>query len=390
MEREIIYINVTAFPVAVERVIHPELRSRPVVVAPLGAARSIVTALSSEAWSAGIRKGMALAKALRYCRSVVVLPPNEPLYLRASRAIFRVLESFSPVLEPSGHGHAYLDITGTGRLWGPPRDIGWKAQKEIRQQLHLDTSLGIASNKMVSKIASAVTRPAGLQDVPPGNEPSFLSPLPVRLLPGIGPQTEEQLEELNIRIIHDIAVMKLEHLALAFGRFGFVLYQRALGIDSTPVNPVRTVPALEQEKVLPEDSNDYELLKGVLCGLCEQAGERLREKTQRAGRMELRLRYADHQEDGHKLKIEPPLQSSSALYAKALPVLDRILKRRTRVRSMHLCLTDLTSGSVQLELFADPKPERSVKLELALDILRRRYGKGIVSYQSSVKLQVAS
>jgi len=359
-------------------------------VAPLGTARSIVTALSSEAWSAGIRKGMALAKALRYCRSVVVLPPNEPLYLRASRAIFRVLESFSPVLEPSGHGHAYLDITGTGRLWGPPRDIGWKAQKEIRQQLHLDTSLGIASNKMVSKIASAVTRPAGLQDVPPGNEPSFLSPLPVRLLPGIGPQTEEQLEELNIRIIHDIAVMKLEHLALAFGRFGFVLYQRALGIDSTPVNPVRTVPALEQEKVLPEDSNDYELLKGVLCGLCEQAGERLREKTQRAGRMELRLRYADHQEDGHKLKIEPPLQSSSALYAKALPVLDRILKRRTRVRSMHLCLTDLTSGSVQLELFADPKPERSVKLELALDILRRRYGKGIVSYQSSVKLQVAS
>src|SRR5512139_2884698 len=100
MEREIIYINVTAFPVAVERVIHPELRGRPVVVAPLGATRSIVTALSSEAWSAGIRKGMALSKALRYCRSAVVLPPNEPLYLRASRAIFRVLENFSPVLEP--------------------------------------------------------------------------------------------------------------------------------------------------------------------------------------------------------------------------------------------------------------------------------------------------
>ena len=144
-----------------------------------------MTALSAEAWSAGIRKGMVLAKAIRYCRNLIILPPNEPLYLRASRAIFRVLENFSPVLEPSGHGHAYLDITGNGRLFGPPRDTAWRAQNEIRRQLHLDSLLGIASNKMVSRIASEiVTRPSGLQDVPPGNESSFLSPLPVRLLPG--------------------------------------------------------------------------------------------------------------------------------------------------------------------------------------------------------------
>src|SRR5512139_2593296 len=117
VDREIIYLTVTEFPVAVERVIHPELRGRPVVVAPLGAARSVVTALSPEAWNAGIRKGMILAKAMRYCRNAIVLPPNEPLYLRASRAIFKVLGNFSPLLEPSGHGHAYLDVTGTNRLF---------------------------------------------------------------------------------------------------------------------------------------------------------------------------------------------------------------------------------------------------------------------------------
>ena len=211
--------------------------------------------LSSEAWDSGIRKGMPLSKAMRRCRNAVVVPPNESLYLRASRAIFRVLESFSPVFEPSGHGHVYLDITGTGRLLGPPRDTAWKTQKEIRRQLHLDTSLGVASNKMVSKIASEVTRPDGLQDVPHGGEHSFLSPLPVHLLPGVGPQTEGQLKDLNIRIIHDIAVMRLEHLALAFGRFGFVLHQRAQGIDRTPVNPLRAVPVLELEKVLPEFNN---------------------------------------------------------------------------------------------------------------------------------------
>ncbi|MBP1625137.1 MAG: dinB, partial [Acidobacteria bacterium] len=165
MEREIIYLTVPAFPVAVERVVHPDLRGRPVVVAPPGVARSIVTALSPEAWDAGIRKGMAVAKAMRYCRNTIVLPPNESLYLRASRAIFKVLENFSPLLEPSGHGHAYMDITGTGRLFGPPRDTAWMAQKEIRQRLRLDAALGVASNKMVSKIASEVIRPSGLQDV---------------------------------------------------------------------------------------------------------------------------------------------------------------------------------------------------------------------------------
>ena len=389
VERQIIYVTVPGFPVVVEKVIRPELRGRPVVVAPLGPVRSIVTALSSEAWSAGIRKGMALSKAMRYCRGVIVLPPNESLYLRASRAIFKVLEGFSPVIEPSGHGHAYLDITGTGRLFGPPRDTAWNAQKEIRRQLHLDTSLGVASNKMVSKIASDVTRPSGLQDVPSGNESSFLSPLPVRLLPGIGPQTEGQLEDLNIRIIRDIAAMKLEHLALAFGCLGFVLYQRALGIDSTPVHPKCTVPALEQEKVLPEDSNDYELLKKVLSDICERAGEQLRDTKQRAGRMELFIRYADYQEDERKLKIAPPVQSSAILYARALPALNLILSRRTRVRSMHLRLTDLSHGSVQLELFADPKPERRLKLEFALDALRRRYGDSVIHHVANHMSQVA-
>ena len=196
----------------------------------------------------------------------------------------------------------------------------------------------------------------------------------MRLLPGVGLQTERQFDDLNIRIIHDVAAMRLDLLTLAFGRFGFVLHQRAQGIDRTPVYPMRTVPALEQGKVLPEDSNDYEVLKGVLLDLCEQAGKQLREKKQCAGRVELRVRYADYREDGHSLQLKPPVQSSAVLYARALPLLDVILKRRTRVRSMNLCLTELSRGSMQLDLFADPKPDRHLKLEFALDTLRNRYG----------------
>jgi DNA polymerase-4 len=212
----------------------------------------------------------------------------------------------------------------------------------------------------------------------------------VHLLPGVGPQTEGQLKDLNIRIIHDIAVMRLEHLALAFGRFGFVLHQRARGIDRTPVNPLRAVPVLELEKVLPEDSNDYALLKEVLFDLCERAGQQLRENRQNTGRLELRIRYADYQEDGRKLKIRPPLQSSAVLYRQTQPVLDRILKRRTRVRSMHLQLSDLSFGSVQLDLFDDSEPDRCARLELALGTLRHRYGPTIVNRVSSCRLQVSS
>ena len=367
-------MTVTNFPVAVERVIHPELRARPVVVAHRDAARSIVTSVSSEARAEGVRPGMALSRAVRYCRGMIVLPPNEMLYGRASRAIFRVLAGFSPLLEPSGHGHAYLDITGTGRLFGPPRDTAWRAQKEIRRQLRLEASLGIASNKMVSRIASEVIQPAGLQDVPHGNEPSFLSPLPVRLLPGVGPRTEELLADLNLRIIRDVAAMKMAHLALAFGRLGFSLYQHARGIDRTPVYPMQAVPVLEEAMVLPEDSNDYDLLKRVLREVCERAVRRLREKKQCAGRMELCVRYADHREGRRGLKIAPPVQSSTILYTRALKVLKLTLSRRTRVRSVHLRLTDFSAGSVQMELFSDSGPERHARLELALDTLRHRYG----------------
>ena len=370
LEREIIYMNVTAFPVAVERVVHPELRGRPVVVAPPGGTRSIVTALSSEAWSSGIRKGMPLSRAVRYCRSVTVLPPNEPLYQRASRAIVKVLENFSPVIEPSGHGHVYLDITGTARLFGPPRDAAWKAQKEVRERLRLDASLGIASNKMVSRIASDVIRPSGLpsglNDVPHGNEPSFLSPLPVWFLPGVGPKTELQMKDLNIRVIRDLAAMRAEHLSLAFGSYGFVLRERALGIDRTPVQPLRAIPSIELEKTLGEDSNDYDELKKTLSGLCEKASFELIEKKQRAGRMELRIRYADYKEAARSIALSPPTQFSTIFNDRAKPLLDLVLSRRTRVRSLRLTLTDLSSGLIQLELFPDPSLQRRLKLESAV------------------------
>ncbi|MFH1575065.1 MAG: DNA polymerase IV [Acidobacteriota bacterium] len=374
MEREIVYVDIAAFAVEVERIVHPDLRRRPVVVAPVGPARSIVLALSREAWEAGIRKGMVLARARRYCRGLVVMPPNEPLYARASRAMCGVLAEFSPVLEPSGYGHAYLDITGTGRLLGPARDAAWRAQTEIRRRLRLETSVGVATSKMVSRIASAVSKPAGLQNVQPGQERPFLAPLPVRLLPGVGPKTQERLEELNIRIIRELAVLRPEHLTLAFGRLGLLLHRHALGIDDTPVYPPRAQAAVLEEKTLEDDSNDWGLLESAARELCEQAGARLRLNGQRAGRMELRVRYSDYREESGREKLVPALQSSSALYEQVRGLLPRVVARRTRVRSLYLKLMDVTRGPVQMDLFADAQAQRRARLESTLDRLRARFG----------------
>ena len=378
MEREIIHVDVAAFAVAVEQVVHPELRHRPVVVAPVGPARAFVMALSREAWQSGVRKGMVLGKAIRYCRGVTVLPPNEPLYERASSAISRVLQRFSPTLEPAGYGHTFLDLTGTGRLFGPPRDVAWRARNDIRRELRLETSVGLASNKMVSRIASVVMKPTGFHEVLPGDEPSFLAPLPVDLLPGVGPKTHQQLEELNIRIIRDIVAVEAVHLALAFGRLGFLLRQRALGIDDTPVHPALRTPAVELERSLPEDSNDFAVLRDSVLLMCESAGERLRSEKQRAGSLELRIRYSDYREGSGRMALVPPSQSTAVLAESARKLLEKCLTRRTRVRSLRLRLGDLSRGAVQLELFAKQADQRQARLDSAIDALRTRFGPAVL------------
>jgi DNA polymerase-4 len=363
MAREILYADIAAFAVTLERMVHPELRRRPVVIAPVGSPRAVVTALSREAWESGVRKGMLVAKARRYCRGVAVLPPNEPLYARASNAVCRVLNEFSPVLEPSGYGHAYVDITGTRRLFGPARDAAWRAQKEIRERLRLETSFGVASNKMVSKIAAVVTKPVGLQEVPTGDERSFLSPLPVGLLPGVGLRTLEQLHEFNIQVIRELAALATEHLTLAFGRQGFLLHQRALGIDNTPVYPPAAVPTVALDETLQEDTNDIDLLKKAVLRLCREAAERLRTGNLGAGRVEVRVRYSDYREGSGRTRPAAPARSAAELCDRAGALLERILSRRTRVRTVGLRLTELAQGPSQLELFPEPSAARREKLE---------------------------
>ena len=172
-ERSIIHLNVTDFAVAVECVVQPRLCGRPVIVAPVGAARARVMDMSEEAFRAGVRKEMPVQTAQRLLRDVLIVPPNIDLYARAARALLRQALPYTPQVEQvDGNGHLYLDVTGTSRLWGPPRDVAWRIRRDTRADLRLDPIWAVAANKLVAKVATRIVKPDGELTVAAGDEAS--------------------------------------------------------------------------------------------------------------------------------------------------------------------------------------------------------------------------
>jgi DNA polymerase-4 len=318
---------------------------------------------------------MIVARALHCCRELAIVAPDDDLYARASSAVACILRRYTPLLEPAGYGHAFLDVSGTGRLFGPPRDTAWRLRNDIEGELRLRASLGVAGNKMVSRIASLAGRRSGLQDVPRGEEERFIAPFPAPVLPGVVPGIKERLDELNLQLVRDIAAAEARHLATAFGRLGPLLHQRALGVDDTPVRPPGSVTFAESDELLQSETNDYGELRVVVSRLAADVSDRLHEGCRRGCTLELLVVYSDHREALARAKLATPADAEDSLRPEALRLLDRALKRRTRVRRLRLRIFDLVRGLVQLQLFPDPQPERKARLEAAVDRLQRLYGK---------------
>ncbi len=383
MQRNVIHIDIAEFPVAVERVLEPKLRDRPVAVAIEAASRSLVYSLSQEAAQNGVYKGMPLFQARKNCPELIVLPPNEELYVRATQALLEILGQFSPIIEPLRFGHAYLDMTGCGKLFGGVKDAAAKAQKEIQGRLRLIANAGVASNKLVSKVASDViahtSRSSGLNDVRHGFEERFLAPLFVGYLPGVQKPIRQQLLELNVRLIRELAQIPPEHLQIVFGKFGVLLSQRAHGIDNRPVQPPARAAEIAEATTLSEDSNDYDLLRATLFQLLTKCSRRLRAKHLRCNKVVIEIRYSDFKED-LALQRVPPSQDDLELAPIAEDVLQKALTRRVRVRKMTLRLCDLTNAPLQLSFFAEVEKPKLSALSAAMDQIRDRFGEEAIRF----------
>jgi DNA polymerase-4 len=383
MYRHIIHFHVPALPIAVARISRPDLRDRPVVVAAARSGRSRVLSVSREARSEGIFKGMSLQKARTCCPGLTVLPPDPKAAEQVCRELARVAARYTPCYESARPGHLYLDLTGTQRLWGAAKDAACRFRKEIQNRLRLSGAVGVAGNKMVSSIASRAIPSEGVLNVDHGREAGFMAPLKVGLMPGIGPVRRKLLaEELNIVCIRQLAALDLDCLDLIFGRQAYVIHERALGIDPTPVYPLSKAPVIAEEIALPQEETDDLRLLGCLYRLVETCAWRMRKQGLIPRNAGLLIRYADHVETGGRLKLPRPGFQDRDLYAPLEELFFKRCTRRVRVGFIRVWFWEFSRPDPQLSLFDVPSPKegRRSMLTSGLDRIRERYGENVIMY----------
>jgi DNA polymerase-4 len=326
---------------------------------------------------------MPIGKAMKLCPGLTVLPPDPEQTEKACEAMGNVVAHYTPVWEPSRPGHLYLDLTGTERLWGRAKDTGYRLRREIKSRLYLSATVGVAGNKMVSNIASRIMPSEGVLDVDHGREAPFMAPLKVNVVPGIGRfRRKILLEELNIIRVQELALLDMGSLKLIFGRQAYLIHQRALGIDLTPVYPAPQKPKVSEEITLAQDENDDGKLLGVLYRLVEKCSHRLRYRALSPRKAGLLIRYSDHMEVKRQIKLSDLSFWDFDLYGPLEKLFFKVCERRVRVRFIKVWFCDFSYSSGQLSLFHDPPPdtEKKCKVIHALDRIRKRYGEEVIHY----------
>ncbi len=383
MEREIIHIHIPAFPIEVVRGQDPSLKGRPVVMAPLHSERAGIISVSPEARKEGIFKGMSLKRAIEICPGLRIIPPNPELTRRAFCSITQVAGRYTPLWEPSKPGHIFMDVTGTERLWGGPRDTAWKVRAEIAKAVGLKSTAGVAGNKMVSSIASRAIPREEIVDVAHGNEEGFIAPLRVDFLPAVSYLWIRMLlEELNIRRAGEIAIMEPWDLKTIFGKYGPLMHQQARGIDFTPVYPPSRRPMISDTFTLPGDKNDDHLLLGIIYRMVENCSMRLRAISMEALRAGLMLRYGDHMEVSGESRVPGGSFWDFELFPHLERLFFRLYQRRVGIRRIRVWLRDLRPPDTQISFFEPPsfKRHRMSELTRALDRIRTKYGRDTLMF----------
>ena len=400
--RSVLFVDPPAFCTTLEGLVAPQLRTRPLAVAPPGADRAIILALSAEARLAGLERGMPVRKALRLCPDLIVLPPNPRLYARASRALHEILRTYAPTIEPRGYGHAFLDLTGTGRLFGPPQDVAARIRRETSERLRLPVSVGVAGNKLVSQAAIRADRwsdgrmdgrtgyprsgwgqrGSDLLYVPAGNERGFLAPHPLEVLPELDPRMRVRLEDYQLDLIGEVAAIPENALCAVFGRDGRTLRARAQGIDPRPVLPPERQAEFHVVHTLATDTNDLEVLHPMLRVMSERLGRRLRQRGLTAGRLRVEATYADYTVVARAVPLRASVLDTE-LWDAARRAFALANAKRLAVRAVALTLDRLLETG-QLELWEEGGNEgtreggnegmRERGLQRAVDSIRARYG----------------
>ncbi|MBN1399524.1 MAG: DNA polymerase IV [Anaerolineae bacterium] len=368
-------MDLDAFFASVEELLNPRLRGQAIIVGGAPEQRGVVASASYAARRFGVHSAMPMSQALRLCPHAVVVPARHGIYGAHSRRVMAILQEITPLVEQVSIDEAFLDVTGCERLWGPVDAIADLIRRRITGECQLPVSLGIASSKLVAKIACDLAKPQGVLIVPPGQEQDFLAPLPIGRLWGVGQVTTARLNALGIHTIGDLAAWPEEDLADRLGEWGHDLHRRALGLDASPVHTSREQRSISHEQTFAQDVGDVSLLQRTLLSMSERLAGRLREGGLVAQTVRLKLRFPDFHTVTRQSRLEQPTDQGPVIYDVAQQLLRAHLPAQRKVRLIGLGLTGLLEeGGYQLQLF-DQSDQRRINLDRAVDEIRERFGR---------------
>ena len=367
----ILHVDLDAFFAAVEQRDRPELRGRPVIVGGDPGARGVVSAASYEARRFGVHSAMPLRTAAALCPEGVFLPVNGAKYRTASRAVMEILGRFTPRVEQVSIDEAFLDVAGSEALFGEPTVIAAAIKAAVRAEVGLTASVGVASTKLVAKIASDLRKPDGLVVVTPGEEAAFLAPLPIARLWGVGAQTRAALAEYGVRTIGDLAAIDPRLLVRRLGKHGATLVERALGVDASPVTDDVEAKSVSHEHTFDVDTSDVDQIERTLLALSEGVAARLRAGGVRAATVQVKVRDSAFRTVTRQRTLAEPTDLAEPIWHVALDLARPEIRGR-RIRLVGVGAHGLGEPA-QMELFA-PDDDRRRRVVEATDAVRRRFG----------------
>jgi DNA polymerase-4 len=372
----IAHVDMDAFYASVEQRDRPHLRGLPVIVGASPGGRGVVSAASYEARRFGVRSAMPISRAVRLCPQGIYLPVDMEKYQRVSTEIMAILRDFSPLVEPVSVDEAFVDLAGTEALFGPPTETVRTIKTRIRAETGLTASAGLAANKFVAKVASDLRKPDGLVIVPAGAEASFLAPLPVERLWGVGRVLAETLTGMGIVTIGQLQGLPASTLGRRFGEHGRHLHDLAFGRDARAVEPSTAAKSIGAETTFGVDRTDPERIRRTLRRHAERVARQLREERLAAARVTLKLRFADFR-TVTRSHTGDPTRDGLELYRRALAMLDREAVSEP-VRLIGLSASGLGPGEQGQLPLLDPVAVRRDRLGGVVDRLTARFGEGVV------------
>jgi DNA polymerase-4 len=394
-DRVIIHVDMDAFFAAIEQRDDPSLRGRPVVVGAdpkEGKGRGVVSTCSYEARRYGIHSAQPISRAYRLCPEAVYLRVDGEKYRRESRRIRDVFARFTPQVEAVSIDEAFLDVTGSLRIFGGKRALAERLQAEIEDETSLTASLGVAPNKLLAKIASDLRKPRGLVVVEPTAVAAFLTPLPVRSLPGVGPKLRESLARMGIRTVGDLAALPRKRLEARFGEHGVDLWHKAQGVDDGPVVGEGEAKSISHEHTFDDDTRDAELLRTTLMWLSERVARRLRKAGRRARTITTKVRLADFTTLTRRATFDRSLAEAAEIHGAALKNLHSAGVAGRAVRLLGVAASGLEPSGTgpadlgQTSLFQlevdDDLPARLARAE---DAVKDRFGDDAIRRAASLR-----